>query len=43
MDLRELEWGGPDWISLAPDTDQWRALVTTVTNLRVPKKGFGEP
>jgi hypothetical protein len=37
MDLREIEWGGMDWIDLAQDRDQWRALVDTVMNLRVPK------
>jgi hypothetical protein len=36
MDLREIEWGGVDWIDLAQDRDQWRALVKTVMNLRVP-------
>jgi hypothetical protein len=36
MDLREIGWGGVDWIDLAQDTDQWRALVNTVINLRVP-------
>jgi hypothetical protein len=36
MDLREIEWGGTDWIDLALDMDQWRALVNTVMNLRVP-------
>jgi hypothetical protein len=25
-----------DWIKLAQDRDQWRALVDTVTNLQVP-------
>jgi hypothetical protein len=35
MDLREIRWGGMDWIDLAHDRDQWRALVNTVMNLRV--------
>jgi hypothetical protein len=33
---REIEWDGVDWIDLARDRDQWRALVNTVMNLRVP-------
>jgi hypothetical protein len=36
MDLREIRWDGMDWIDLAQDRDQWRALVNTVMNLRVP-------
>jgi hypothetical protein len=36
MDLREIGWGGMDWINLAQDMDQWRALVTMAMNLRVP-------
>jgi hypothetical protein len=36
IDLREIGWGGIDWIELAQDRDQWMALVNTVTNLRVP-------
>jgi transposase len=36
MDLREIGWGGMDWIDLAQDMDQWRALVNTVMNLQVP-------
>jgi hypothetical protein len=40
MYLREKGWDGMDWIELAQDRDQWRALVNTVMNLRVPlKKG----
>jgi hypothetical protein len=31
-----LGWNGMDWIELAQDSDQWRALVKTVMNLRVP-------
>jgi hypothetical protein len=34
--LREIGWDGRDWIELAQDRDQWRALVNTVMNLRVP-------
>jgi hypothetical protein len=36
MDLRDIGWGGMDWIDLAQDRDQWMALVNTVMNLRVP-------
>jgi hypothetical protein len=36
MDLREVGWDSVDWIDLADDRDQWRALVNTVMNLRVP-------
>jgi hypothetical protein len=35
MDLRETGWDGVDWIDMAYDRDQWRALVKTVSNLRV--------
>jgi hypothetical protein len=27
MDLREIGWGGMDWIHLAQDRDQWRPLL----------------
>jgi hypothetical protein len=36
IDLREIGWDGVDWVDLAQDRDQWRALVNTVMNLRVP-------
>jgi hypothetical protein len=36
MDLREIGWGGMDWIDLAEGRHQWRALVNTVMNLLVP-------
>jgi hypothetical protein len=34
--FREIDWDGRDWINLAQDKDQYRALVDTVMNLRVP-------
>jgi hypothetical protein len=36
MDLRVIGWDGMDWINLIQDRDQWRVLVNTVMNLRVP-------
>jgi hypothetical protein len=36
MDLREMGWDGRDWVELAQDREQWRALVNTVMNLRDP-------
>jgi hypothetical protein len=35
--LRETGWGGMDWIYLTQDRDQWRALVNTVMNFRIPQ------
>jgi hypothetical protein len=35
IDLRERGWDWMDWIDLARDRDQWRALVNTVIKLRV--------
>jgi hypothetical protein len=29
MDLGEIEWDGVEWIDVAQDMDQWRALVNT--------------
>ena len=37
MDLQEVGGGCGDWTELARDRDRWRALVSTVRNLRVPK------
>jgi hypothetical protein len=34
MDLGEIGWSGLDWINMAEDRDQWRALVNTAV------KGF---
>jgi hypothetical protein len=36
MYLREIEWEVLDLIDMAQDWDQWRALVNTVLNVRVP-------
>jgi hypothetical protein len=35
MVLREVGWDAMDWIDLAQDRGQWRALVNAVMNLRV--------
>jgi hypothetical protein len=35
MDLREIGWGGVEWIQLAQVRDRWRAVVNAVMNLRV--------
>jgi hypothetical protein len=36
MDLREIGSESIDWIHLAKDRDQWRDLVNTVMNFRIP-------
>jgi transposase len=36
MDLREIGRDRIDWVDLAQDGDQWRALVNTVMNILVP-------
>jgi hypothetical protein len=32
MELREIGWDDVDWMDLAQNRDQWRALVNTVMN-----------
>ena len=39
MDLQKVGGGCEDWMELAQDRDRWRALVSTVMNVRVPKIG----
>jgi hypothetical protein len=36
IDLRKIGWDGMDWIVVAQGTNEWRALVNTVMNLRGP-------
>jgi hypothetical protein len=36
IDLKEIGWDDMDCIKLSQDRDQWKALVNTVMNLRVP-------
>jgi len=37
IDLQKVGGGCGDWMELAEDRDRWRALVSIVMNLRVPK------
>ena len=37
MDLQEVGGGCRDWMELSQDRDRWRALVSTVRSLQVPK------
>jgi hypothetical protein len=36
IDLQKVGCGFEDWIGLAQERDSWRALVSSVRNLRVP-------
>jgi hypothetical protein len=35
LDLRGIEWNVMGWIYLAADREQWRAVMNTVTTVRV--------
>jgi len=39
MDFQEVGGGCGDWMELALNRGRWRALVSTVMNLGVPKMG----
>jgi hypothetical protein len=34
--FKAVVWQDVDWIRLAQDTDEWRAIVSTVMKFRVP-------
>jgi hypothetical protein len=36
MDLREIGWNGMNWVDVAQDREQGKALVNMILNLRVP-------
>jgi len=36
MDHREIGWEVVDWMHLAGDRGQWRTIMNTVIDLRVP-------
>ena len=36
MDLKDVGWGGMDWIDRAQNSDWWQVIVNAVMNLRVP-------
>jgi hypothetical protein len=35
MCLRDIVWGGINWVDLAQDRPQWRVLVNGIMNLRI--------
>jgi hypothetical protein len=36
MDPRKIGWEGVDWMHLTQVGNQWRALLNTVMDLRIP-------
>jgi hypothetical protein len=36
MALGEIHWAGMDWSTLIQDREQWKVVMNTVMNLRVP-------
>jgi hypothetical protein len=36
MYLREIGWSGMDWIDLAQNRNQWKAVVNMVIKLQIP-------
>jgi hypothetical protein len=37
MDVKETGWEGVDWICVAQNGDNWRALENTEINFRIPQ------
>jgi hypothetical protein len=37
LDLREIRWGGTDWIRLPQGKDQWQAPVNMVMSYQIPR------
>jgi hypothetical protein len=38
MDRREVGWENGDWMHLTRDRNQWRDLMHTIMNIRVPQE-----
>jgi hypothetical protein len=45
IDVREMGWGGIDWINVVQDRDQWWTLVNVVMDIRnsPPKQIYLNP